>query len=1068
VGEPMTASIDPAPPGGASPFAQCVAQPTPVLASRVIFTEGFNTMFKSRVAPLTNTPWASTVPNAGAPGQNIPGATYGNFLESSESGFIQPLVTYTSGQTTYTAGLADYGTRLKAVFTNIPSGASLYVSASNVSNYVVPGGTGTAPYAVLVATSQSHEADNDGDMLIPINGTAIGSDGLPAVPLTPDGSGTAAAIWEIVNSDPTVVDSVSFSVYLSYTGIPGVTGNGGHLTNVALNFAPEPGGGTFSLSQAVTVITAPVPRFEVPSSTQGSWATILPSSLNVGSSTVAFTYSIGGSAPANQTRSVTTTPGGQTVTVTTPGGWLSASLSGTTLTISANPSGLAASLTPYTSFIRLSTGCANDVIIPATLTVSALSITKTHTGNFTQGQSGAQYSIVVSNGLSAGPASGTITVTDTVPAGLTLVSLAGSGWTCPQAGTSCSRNDGLNAGASYSPITATVNVARDAPLQVTNQVTVSGGGSASTSASDTTNVNPALPMANSVSPASGSGASQAFTFVFSDPLGFSELTSAQIIINPVVSGLSSCYVWVDPAHNGVYLTNDGYNNWPGAALGSGGTLQNSQCIVNAAASSVAVSGNTLTVVLSLGFEAGYAGSKNVFAYATTAGGLNTGWQKLGTWNVTAGPQAVSVAPASGSGSGQTFSFVFSDPNGAADLTSAQVIINPAVAGSSSCYVWVDPAHNSVYLTNDQYNSWPGTALGSGGALQNSQCTVNAAASSVALSGNNLTVTLAVGFQPGYSGPKNVFAYATTSAGLNTGWQKVGIWTVTPGPQAVSVTPGAGNGSGQTFSFLFSDSNGATDLTSVQIIVNPAVAGVSSCYVWVDPMNKRVYLTDDTYSSWPGVALGGPGTLQNHQCTVNAAASGVALSGNNLTLTLALSFKPGYAGAANIYGYATTVGGLNSGWQKLGAWTVTTASQAVSVTPASGAGVSQTFTLVFADPNGAADLTSAQVIVNTSVSGVSSCYVWVDPVNRGVYLTNDGYTSWPGMALGAAGTLQNSQCAVNVAASSVALAGNNLTVTLSLSFKAGYTGGKNVYGYATTAGGLNSGWQNLGSYGVTTN
>ena len=31
----------------------------------------------------------------------------------------------------FVAGLADYGTRLKAVFTNIPTGVSVYVSAAN-------------------------------------------------------------------------------------------------------------------------------------------------------------------------------------------------------------------------------------------------------------------------------------------------------------------------------------------------------------------------------------------------------------------------------------------------------------------------------------------------------------------------------------------------------------------------------------------------------------------------------------------------------------------------------------------------------------------------------------------------------------------------------------------------------------------------------------------------------------------------------------------------------------------------------------------------------------------------
>src|ERR1700683_4956303 len=115
-----------------------------------------------------------------------------------------------------------------------------------------------------------------------------------------------------------------------------------------------------------------------------------------------------------------------------------------------------------------------------------LGITKTHTGNFTQGQSGATYTVTVSNAAGAGPTNGTVTVTDTIPTGLTLVSMAGTGWTCATG--SCTRSDVLAAGASYPTITVTVNVASDAPASVTNAVSASGGGSATANASDATTI----------------------------------------------------------------------------------------------------------------------------------------------------------------------------------------------------------------------------------------------------------------------------------------------------------------------------------------------------------------------------------------------------------------------------------------------------------------------------------------------------------------------------------------------------------------------------------------------------
>jgi uncharacterized repeat protein (TIGR01451 family) len=115
-----------------------------------------------------------------------------------------------------------------------------------------------------------------------------------------------------------------------------------------------------------------------------------------------------------------------------------------------------------------------------------LSIAKTHTAAFNQAQSGLTYTVVVSNSASAAASSGLVTVTETIPTGLTLVSMAGTGWTC--SANACTRNEVLKPRASYPAITVTVNAAANAPSQVINQVTVSGGGSASASATDPTSI----------------------------------------------------------------------------------------------------------------------------------------------------------------------------------------------------------------------------------------------------------------------------------------------------------------------------------------------------------------------------------------------------------------------------------------------------------------------------------------------------------------------------------------------------------------------------------------------------
>src|SRR5439155_23328060 len=75
-----------------------------------------------------------------------------------------------------------------------------------------------------------------------------------------------------------------------------------------------------------------------------------------------------------------------------------------------------------------------------------LTIAKSHTGNFAQGQVGATYTITVTNSGGAATA-GTVTVSDTLPAGLTPTGAAGTGWSCGIAlqVVTCTRSDALAA-----------------------------------------------------------------------------------------------------------------------------------------------------------------------------------------------------------------------------------------------------------------------------------------------------------------------------------------------------------------------------------------------------------------------------------------------------------------------------------------------------------------------------------------------------------------------------------------------------------------------------------------------
>jgi hypothetical protein len=438
------------------------------------------------------------------------------------------------------------------------------------------------------------------------------------------------------------------------------------------------------------------------------------------------------------------------------------------------------------------------------------------------------------------------------------------------------------------------------------------------------------PQVVSVTPSSGSGSSQVFSFLDSDLNGASDIVLAQVVINTAINGVGACWVSVDPMHASVLLRNDVNSAWLGPiTLGTLATLQNSQCIVSATGSATTSVGNTLTVNLALTLLQAFDGAKNVYGLAQSAEGLNSGWQQLGTWTVATineVPQAVSVTPSSGSGSSQVFSFVYSDLNGAADIVLAQVVINAAINGAGACWVSVDPIHASVLLRNDVNNAWMGPiTLGTSATLQNSQCIVSAAGSTEVSAGNTLTLNLALTFLQAFDGAKNVYGLAQSAEGLNSGWQQLGTWTaatINQVPRVVSVTPSSGSGSSQVFSFVYSDLNGAADIVLAQVVTNTAINGAGACWVSVDPIHASVLLRNDVNNAWMGpITLGTSATLQNSQCIVSAAGSATTSVGNTLTVNLALTLLQAFDGAKNVYGLAQSAEGLNSGWQPLGSWIV---------------------------------------------------------------------------------------------------------------------------------------------------
>jgi len=265
---------------------QCQPQ-TNTLVGILRFSELFGTAFKTRVNAFVNgvgAVYPATVDGYGTATtiQNIPGAVY-----SSESGFISafsggptpgPLVN-TVGGVTYTAGLADYGTRLKAVFSNIPTGVSVYVSTVNLIGTVgnallsspsttgINAASGTSPeYAFLVNTETG--IDPQTPVTSTLAGTAPGENPEPGLfQIVPGASGSAEVVWEVVQELPNTSENFDFGVYISFPS--NITPSSQGISAV-LSYAPTP---TVPFSatqggQASTSLT--IPRFAVATTSSGT------------------------------------------------------------------------------------------------------------------------------------------------------------------------------------------------------------------------------------------------------------------------------------------------------------------------------------------------------------------------------------------------------------------------------------------------------------------------------------------------------------------------------------------------------------------------------------------------------------------------------------------------------------------------------------------------------------------------------------------------------------------------------------------------------------------------------
>jgi hypothetical protein len=283
-----------------------------------------------------------------------------------------------------------------------------------------------------------------------------------------------------------------------------------------------------------------------------------------------------------------------------------------------------------------------------------------------------------------------------------------------------------------------------------------------------------------VTPSVGSGLNATLVAQYSDPNGGSDLASVGVWVGSAYK--NSCYLYYQAGSNSIFLLNDSDSGWLGPlVLGTATAIQNSQCVINAASTSISISGDVFTLTLSLTFRASFAGSRIISLWASDRAGLATNWQARGTWNVVSGnsaPLAGSLTPSIGAGLNATLTAEYSDPDGAADLALTGVWIGSTL--KSSCYIFYNRSSNTISMLNDADTGWLGPLTpGADALLVNSQCAINGRGTSVATSGNTATFSLSITFNAAFAGSRVISLFAVDRSGAATAWGTRGSWNVQP-------------------------------------------------------------------------------------------------------------------------------------------------------------------------------------------------------------------------------------------------------------------------------------------------
>ncbi|MCU1262398.1 MAG: hypothetical protein JWO80_5283, partial [Bryobacterales bacterium] len=286
---------------------------------------------------------------------------------------------------------SDTGTRIILSYSGFPSGSQLYVPDLIAGNDAVQPTAGgdiggqqsggeyqsIAQGSLLLARVLGTDANGTGGAPVATKGSISGLVSFNAATLVPLTNGSGIAVYEVIDSNPSILESAQFPTFLGLAAPPNQTPV---IAHEAVSFAP--------ISTIATATTSdPIPRFAAlapPSDCQAlgdCGASYFPA-LSVDTTSLQYSAPAGGAFQTKYVR-VNNTGGGFllfTAALTFQNGgtkWLTADppsgLNNATVRLDANPAGLAQGT--YGATLTINAGTAGTRTIPVAFTVGPPTVT---------------------------------------------------------------------------------------------------------------------------------------------------------------------------------------------------------------------------------------------------------------------------------------------------------------------------------------------------------------------------------------------------------------------------------------------------------------------------------------------------------------------------------------------------------------------------------------------------------------------------------------------------------------------------------------------------------------------